>query len=160
MASLDSLFTAIQAIDKELRALHKDVRKIRQHNEDPTGEKRAAKAQNNGFNKPQVVTEDLRSFLGLAEGEKVSRSQVNKLLNQYYEANGLKNGQNISLNEPLKALLQVPEGTQLTFLNMQKYINKHYVKPTADPVEAAAAPVETSPAEPKVKKSRPKVVKT
>jgi len=160
MASLDSVLTAIQALDKELRALHKDVRKIRQHNEDPTGEKRAAKAQNNGFNKPQTITEELRSFLGMAEGEKVSRSQVNKLLNQYYEMNGLKNGQNISLNEPLNALLQVPEGTQLTFLNMQKYINKHYLKPVADPVEASAAQVDSPPEEPKVKKSRPKVVKT
>lgn len=148
MASLDTLVSAIEVIDKELRALRKDVRKIRQHIEDPTGEKRAVKAQNNGFNKPQIITEELRAFLSLPENEKISRSQVNKLLNKYYETHDLKNGQNISLNAELKSLLQVPEEVQLTFLNMQKYVNRHYLKET--PV---AAPVT------KEKKSRPKVVK-
>jgi hypothetical protein len=149
MASLDTLTSAIEVIDKELRSLRKDVRKIRQHIEDPTGEKRAVKSQNNGFNKPQIITEELRAFLSLPENEKISRSQVNKLLNKYYETHDLKKGQNISLNAELKSLLQVPDGVQLTFLNMQKYVNRHYLKET--PV--VAAPVT------KEKKSRPKVVK-
>ena len=154
MASLDTLATSIAALEKEFNALRKDVRKIRQHIEDPTGEKRVARAQNNGFNKPVDVSDELRKFLNLKNDEKISRSQVNRLLNQYYETNGLKSGQNISLNEPLKALLAVPEGIQLTFLNMQKYINKHYVKSSAAASESAAAS-----APPKEKKSRPKVVK-
>jgi predicted RNase H-like nuclease (RuvC/YqgF family) len=53
MATIETLHTAIEALAKELRTLHKDVRKIRQHFEDPTGEKKEARAKNNGFNKPQ-----------------------------------------------------------------------------------------------------------
>jgi hypothetical protein len=76
----------------------------------------------------------------------------------------LKAGQNISLDDTLKDLLQPPEGTQVTFLNIQKFINPHYIKEATDkkPREkkpkAEAAPVATDAA-PKEKKSRPKVAK-
>lgn len=146
--------TTLESLEKEIKALRKDVRKIRQHLEDPTGEKQAARAQNNGFNKPLDVTPELRAFLNLAADEKISRSQVTRRINEYVEQKGLKAGQNISLDETLKTLLKVPEGTQVTFLNIQKYINPHYIK------EAKPAVEKKPKAEPpKEKKSRPKVAK-
>jgi upstream activation factor subunit UAF30 len=167
MATIESLSVALEALAKEQRALRKDVRKIRQHLEDPNGEKQAARAQNNGFNKPLGVSDKLRSFLNLAVDEKISRSQVTRKMNEYVEAKGLKAGQNISLDETMKDLLQVPEGVQVTFLNIQKYINPHYVKeikpegekkPRAKKVvEPGETSTEVSP--PKEKKVRPKVAK-
>jgi upstream activation factor subunit UAF30 len=166
-ATLETLSVALEALAKEQRALRKDVRKIRQHIEDPTGEKQASRAQNNGFNKPLGVSEKLRAFLNLAVDEKISRSQVTRKVNEYVEAKGLKSGQNISLDESLKDLLQVPEGIQVTFLNIQKYINPHYVKepkpegekkPRAKKTEGEAAPA-AADAAPKEKKVRPKVAK-
>jgi chromatin remodeling complex protein RSC6 len=166
MATIESLSAALDALAKEQRALRKDVRKIRQHLEDPNGEKQAARAQNNGFNKPLGVSDKLRAFLSLAADEKISRSQVTRKMNEYVEAKGLKAGQNISLDESLKDLLQVPEGVQVTFLNIQKYINPHYVKepkpegekkPRAKKAEAPAAVEGDAP--PKEKKVRPKVAK-
>lgn len=167
MATIESLSVALEALAKEQRALRKDVRKIRQHLEDPNGEKQAARAQNNGFNKPLGVSDKLRAFLNLAADEKISRSQVTRKMNEYVEAKGLKAGQNISLDETMKDLLQVPEGVQVTFLNIQKYINPHYVKeikpegekkPRAKKAETAAGETsEVSP--PKEKKVRPKVAK-
>ncbi len=147
----------LETLEKELKALRKDVRKIRQHLEDPTGEKQAARAQNNGFNKPLDVTPELRKFLSLAADEKISRSQVTRRINEYVEQKGLKAGQNISLDATLKELLKVPEGTQVTFLNIQKYINPHYVK-EPKPEKAPKAPADPN-APPKEKKSRPKVAK-
>lgn len=166
MATLESLSAALEVLAKEQRALRKDVRKIRQHIEDPTGEKQASRAQNNGFNKPLGVSDKLRAFLNLAADEKISRSQVTRKMNEYVEAKGLKSGQNIALDATLKDLLQVPEGVQVTFLNIQKYINPHYVKepkpegekkPRAKKV-ADAAPTDAA-ASPKEKKVRPKVAK-
>jgi chromatin remodeling complex protein RSC6 len=167
--TLETLNAALEAIAKEQRALRKDIRKIRQHFEDPDGEKAAARAQNNGFNKPLGVTDKLRAFLGLAADEKISRSQVTRKVNEYVEAKGLKAGQNISLDESLKDLLQVPEGVQVTFLNIQKYINPHYIKeikPETEKkprVKKAAEGESTTPAgsaeAPKEKKMRPKVAK-
>lgn len=158
----------LETLAKELKAVRKDLRRIRQHFEDPTGEKQAARAQNNGFNKPLGVTEKLRVFLGLAVDEKISRSQVTARINTYVTEKGLKAGQNISLDEDLKALLAPPEGVQVTFLNIQKYINPHYikeVKPEGEKKPRATKPkVDTAPdapaAAPVEKKSRPKVAKT
>ena len=145
---------------KEIKALRKDVRKIRQHIEDPLGEKQAARTQNNGFNKPLDVSPELRQFLGLAADEKISRSQVTTRINAYVTEKGLKAGQNISLDATLKALLNPPEDVQITFLNIQKYINPHYVKEAKAP--RAKKTTETpagEPAPPKEKKMRPKVAK-
>ena len=159
--SLETIFAAVEAIAKEQRALRKDVRKIRQHFEDPTGEKQAARAQNNGFNKPLNVTEKLRIFLNLAADEKISRSQVTARINTYVTEKGLKAGQNISLDATLKDLLQPPEGTQITFLNIQKYINPHYIKEVTEKKPREKKPKAETPADapPKEKKVRPKVAK-
>jgi upstream activation factor subunit UAF30 len=175
MATLETLNAAIEAIAKEQRALRKDIRKIRQHFEDPTGEKHEARTKNNGFNKPLGVSEKLRAFLGLAADEKISRSQVTRKVNEYVEAKGLKAGQNISLDATLQDILQVPEGIQVTFLNIQKYINPHYIKEEKPPTEkkprvkkaaetpgagpSDAAPPSESAVAPKEKKMRPKVAK-
>jgi chromatin remodeling complex protein RSC6 len=159
MATIESLSVALEALAKEQRALRKDVRKIRQHLEDPNGEKQAARAQNNGFNKPLGVSDKLRSFLNLAVDEKISRSQVTRKMNEYVEAKGLKAGQNISLDETMKDLLQVPEGVQVTFLNIQKYINPHYIKEIKPVVEKKPKAVVDPDAPPKEKKARPKVAK-
>jgi SWIB/MDM2 domain len=169
MATLETLTAALEAIAKEQRALHKDIRKIRQYIEDPTGEKHEARTKNNGFNKPLGVSDKLRAFLNLPADEKISRSQVTRKVNEYVEAKGLKAGQNISLDETLKDLLQVPEGVQVTFLNIQKYINPHYIKEEKPPTEkkprvkkekTESSTPDAAPAEaPKEKKMRPKVAK-
>lgn len=152
----------IEDLAKDMKALRKAVRKIISIMEDPTGEKAAARAATNCFNKPQEVTAELRAFLGLAADEKISRSQVTSRVSEYVEKNALKAGQNINMNPALKSLLTPPEGVQVTYLNLQKYINRHYIKapkpvktPVAAPVESPVTPV----AEAAPKKSRPKVVK-
>lgn len=167
MAATVETPVTLELLAKELKALRKDVRKIRQHFEDPTGEKQAARSQNNGFNKPLNVTDKLRAFLSLAADEKISRSQVTGRINTYVTEKGLKAGQNITLDATLQDLLQPPEGTQITFLNIQKYINPHYIKePAAEkkPREKKVKADEktessTADAPPKEKKVRPKVAK-
>ena len=156
-ATLETIAADVQLLQKDLKGLRKMIRKVLGDIEDPTGEKKAARSQNNGFNKPQQVTEALAKFLNIPVTEMISRSQVTKAVNAYVTEKNLKAGQNISLDEPMKALLTVPEGTQVTFLNIQKYLNQHYVKVEKKPAAAApaapAAAAEEKPTRPKVKKS-------
>ncbi len=155
----DTPITTLDDVLKELKALRKDMRKIKAHIEDPTGEKTKARTVNNGFNKPLGVSDKLRAFLGLAADEKISRSQVTTRINAYVTEKGLKAGQNITLDATLQDLLQPPAGTQVTFLNIQKYINPHYVKePKPETEKKAKAPADPN-APPKEKKARPKVAK-
>ena len=168
MATTTDVPVTLDALMKELKAVRKEIRKIRQHIEDPTGEKQEARTKNNGFNKPQKVTDALRGFLSLGPEEMISRSQVSNHMNKYFETNGLKAGQKITLDDKLKALLEVPEGVQLTFLNLQHYLSKHYIKEEVEKkprakkaVAATDAPVAeaAAAAPPKEKKVRPKVAK-
>ena len=73
MATATETPVTLELLAKELKALRKDIRKVRAHLEDPTGEKAAARAKSNGFNKPLDVTEKLRTFLSLGADEKISR---------------------------------------------------------------------------------------
>jgi chromatin remodeling complex protein RSC6 len=144
----------LQNVIDEIKLLRKDIRKVKSLIEDPMGEKAKARSTTNGFNKPLDISEELRKFLKMGAGEQISRSQVTKKVNEYVTEKGLKQGQNINLDAPLKAILDPPADVQVTFLNIQKYINKHYIKSEA-PKKAAVEPAEPKPAakRPTVKKA-------
>jgi upstream activation factor subunit UAF30 len=136
----------LQTIFDEIKLLRKDLRKVKNLIEDPQGEKAKARSTSNGFNKPLDISEELRKFLKLAAGEQISRSQVTKKVNEYVTEKGLKQGQNINLDAALKAILDPPADVQVTFLNIQKYINKHYIK-AEKPVKEKATPAAAASAE-------------
>lgn len=129
--STETILEEIAAIRNDIKSLAKIVRKIRSTQEDPTGEKSSHRAKNNGFNREQNISEKLRAFLGLPEGKLVSRSAVTRAVNKYVKDNELKhpdNGRVLVLDQKLRDLLQPPEGEQVTYLNLQKYLSPHYTK--------------------------------
>ena len=135
--SLETIQTELAALRADVKALTKIVRKVKTHQEDPDGEKAKARSANNGFNRKQEITPKLRDFLGLPEGELISRSEVTKKVNAYITENGLKhpdNGRQLILDDKLKELLQPPADVVVTYLNLQKYLSPHYVK--TEPVKA------------------------
>lgn len=152
--TLEQFKTELSDIKSELKSLLKLVRKMRTKQEDPTGEKAKARATNNGFNRPIEVSEELKTFLNLAEGEVVSRSEVTRRINRYITENNLKhpdNGRVIILDEKLQALLKPGDGIQVTFLNVQKYISPHYTKAssTEEPITASKTIEPVVPSTPK-----------
>ena len=129
--SLENIQTEIAALRNDVKNLTKLVRKIKNTQEDPDGEKAKKRAENNGFNRKQEITPKLREFIGLPDGELISRSEVTKFINKYNTEKGLKhpeNGRQIILDDKLRELLSPPEGVVVTYLNLQKYLSPHYVK--------------------------------
>jgi len=177
MADLTQIASDITEIKSSIKSLAKLLRKLKTTQDDPDGEKAKARATNNGFNRPLEISEKLRTFLEMADGEMISRSEVTRRINTYVTASGLKhpeNGRVIILDEKLTTLLEPPAGLQITFLNIQKYLSPHYTKvpsvpktprvkaekPT--PVEIPAVSSDTPPETPKVKRpvvKKPVVVK-
>jgi len=162
---MESLYNEITALRSEMKSLAKIVRKIRSTQEDPNGEKAAERSKNNGFNRLNEVDSVLREFLGLAEGEMISRSDATRRVNQYVKDNGLKHPDNarvIILDEKLKALLAPPEDVQVTVLTIQKYLSPHFIKndtavkketpPATTGGEAIAEPVKKVVKRPVVRK--------
>ena len=127
------------------------MRKIRQRLDDPTGEKAKARSENNSFKKPLQVSDKLRSFLGLGADETISRSEVTKRMSAYAKEKGLNDGKNINLDDALKDLLNPPADVKISIMNIQRYINHHYV--TTPKTIDDSAPVTTTTA----KKGKPKV---
>jgi len=135
--SLETIQTEIAALRADVKSLTKIVRKVKNTQEDPDGEKAKARAANNGFNRKQEITSKLRDFIGLPEGELISRSEVTKFINKYITEKGLKhpdNGRQLILDDKLKELLQPPADVIVTYLNLQRYLSPHYVK--KEPVKA------------------------
>jgi upstream activation factor subunit UAF30 len=128
---METVLSELASIRSEIKSLTKLVRKVRSHQEDPDGVKAKARAVNNGFNRTLEISPKLRLFLNLDADESVSRSEVTRRINKYITENGLKhpdNGRMIILDAKLIDLLEPPEGVQVTFLNIQKYLSPHYVK--------------------------------
>jgi chromatin remodeling complex protein RSC6 len=135
--SLETIQSEIAALRADVKSLTKIIRKVKNTQEDPDGEKAKARAANNGFNRKQEITPKLRDFLGLPEEELISRSEVTKFINKYITEKGLKhpdNGRQLILDDKLKELLQPPADVIVTYLNLQKYLSPHYVK--KEPVKA------------------------
>ena len=55
------------------------------------------------------------------------------------------------MDATLKELLNPPEGTNVTFLNIQKFINPHYIKKAVEPKPKKEAAAPETPAAPKKK---------
>ena len=129
--SLENIQTELTAIRSEIKSLTKIVRKIKSKQDDPDGTKAASRAKNNGFNREQAISPKLREFLGVEEGKLVSRSFVTRAINTYVTEKGLKhpdNGRVLVLDDKLRDLLEPPADTQVTFLNLQKFLSPHYTK--------------------------------
>ena len=132
--SLENIELELTALRTDVKNLAKLIRKVKNIQEDPDGEKAKARAANNGFNRKQDVTPKLRAFLELPEGELISRSEVTKFINKYITANGLKhpeNGRQLVLDDKLRDLLAPPADVVVTYLNLQKYLSPHYIKKEA-----------------------------
>ena len=127
----EQILSELSSLKSDIKSLSKIVRKIKAKVDDPTGEKAASRAKNNGFNRMQAISDKLRAFLELPDGELVSRSTVTRAINKYVTDNGLKhpdNGRILVLDDKLKKLLQPPDDVEVTFLNLQKFLSPHYTR--------------------------------
>jgi chromatin remodeling complex protein RSC6 len=136
--------------------MQKELHKVRQKLEDPTGEKAKSRSENNSFKHPQIVSDELKAFLGLGPNDLISRSEVTKRIFAYAREKGLNDGKIINIDEPLKALLRPVDGVDITVTNLQKFINHHYVK-KAPPADETPAPPSTPEVTPL--RGKPKVTK-
>jgi upstream activation factor subunit UAF30 len=91
------------------------------------------------FERPTQVTAELLTFLGRPAASLMSRSEVTKAVNEYVKAHDLKNKHDIKPDAPLRKLLAIAEGEPLTYFNLQRYLNRHYVKAVAPVAPVATA---------------------
>jgi len=84
-----------------------------------------------GFAKKGKISDELCEFMNLSKESEVARTEVTKFIIQYiknHELEDEKNKQNINPDESLKTLLQVGDNERLTYFNIQKKMNIHFIK--------------------------------
>ena len=126
MKTSKSIIQDIKSIQGKVHKTNKCLRKEKRN-------KRDQKSKPSGFNKPIKVSTELCDFLNINEEELIARTTVTKLVHQYIKGQNLKNeedGRIITPDEKLGALLKLQEGDELTFFNLQKYLNIHFKKAT------------------------------
>ena len=132
---MNNFKTQISSLQQNLKNLEKNVKK------QMNGLKKIVTKNNNkgnrspsGFATPRKVTNELCNFMNKSYGTEIARTEVTKTLINYIKINNLleegeTSKKRIVPDEKLKLLLGLnsDEG-DLTYFNIQKYMNKHFIK--------------------------------
>jgi len=134
--TVGSLVAELKRLEKRVARLQKEADKRRRKSKKPVEGEEVKPRKLSIFELPTPLSNDLCAFLGVASGSKESRSNVTKAITTYVKLHELKNKHTIAPDAKLTALLGVKEGEVLTYFNLQRYLNHHYLK---TPAPAATA---------------------
>ena len=84
-----------------------------------------------GFVKPVEVSKEMTKFLNIDPEQKVSRSYVNKKINEYIKQNDLQiesSKQNFIIDDTLSTIFRQEKGSQVHYFKMQTYLKHNYIK--------------------------------
>jgi chromatin remodeling complex protein RSC6 len=124
-----SLVAELKRLEKRVARLQKEADKRKRRGKKAEGAEGVPRKPSI-FETPTALSPELCSFLGVSAGSKESRSNVTRAITKYVKDNNLKNKHNITPDAKLKGLLGVKDGETLTYFNLQRYLNRHYLKAT------------------------------
>ena len=128
--TVGALVSELKRLEKRVAKLQKEADKRRRKTKKPVEGEEVVPRKPSIFEVPTGLSNELCSFLGLSNGSKESRSNVTKAITTYVKEHNLKNKHNITPDAKLKSLLGVKDGEVLTYFNLQRYLNRHYLKAT------------------------------
>ena len=126
--TVGSLVAELKRLEKRVARLQKEADKRRRKSKKPVEGEEAKPRKLSIFEIPTPLSNDLCAFLGVASGSKESRSNVTKAITSYVKLHELKDKHTIKPDAKLKALLGVTDADVLTYFNLQKHLNHHYIK--------------------------------
>lgn len=143
VSQFNTIVESVNKLRSTLSSLHSDMKKLekqipRELKKAQKGRRRRAVAvdgedkpkKDTVFTKPTPISDALCTFLGLAKGTLVSRSEVTTRVCRYAKENSLMVKQVIKADAPLRKLLALTEADELKILNLQRFLKPHYIKPT------------------------------
>lgn len=128
--ALGNLRSQVTTVQQQLRILEKQTKKeIKSMEKDLLKTKNKGNRKPSGFAKPSKISSELCEFMGKDEGSEVARTEVTQFVIAYIKQNKLAESKNIKPDKKLSVLLGVEnEDDNVTYFNIQKYMNKHFPK--------------------------------
>ena len=129
--SLSHFRIQVNTIQQQIRQLEKNIKKeMKGLKKAVTKSKNKGNKKPSGFANPTKVTKELCEFMNKQEGTQIARTEVTRALISYIKENNLQNKANKKIilpDEKLKFLLGINQEQELTYFNLQKYMNKHFI---------------------------------
>jgi chromatin remodeling complex protein RSC6 len=129
---------AVKATQEAAKAAKKEARDSKKKRKinpaDMTPEQKAAweaRRANNAFLVQRPLTPELCTFMGISAGSKRSQTEVTKYVSEYVKAHSCFDPnfkRRILPNAVLAKLLRVDDKTEVTYLNLQKFLKVHFIK--------------------------------
>ena len=131
--NISSIKLQLTALTSQIKDAEKQVyKKMKQLDKEVKKNKNKGNRQPSGFAKPTKISAALCKFMELPEGSEMARTEVTKYIIQYVKDNKLQNPKDAKLIKPnneLKSLLNINEKDgNLTYFNIQRFMNQHFVK--------------------------------
>jgi chromatin remodeling complex protein RSC6 len=122
-------------LQNQVRALEKSVGKqMRTYAREAKKNKNKGNRKPSGFAVPTKISDELCLFMQKPKGSTAARTEVTQYIIKYIKDNDLQWNENrkiIKPNDDLKILLNVKEDDEVTYFNIQRFMNKHFIKSEA-----------------------------
>jgi len=128
--TVGALVAELKRLEKRVARLQKEADKRKRKQKKPVEGEPVVPRKPSIFELPTPLSNELCSFLGRPSGSKESRSNITKAITTYVKEKNLKDKHTIKPDAKLKALLGVADADVLTYFNLQRYLNRHYLKAT------------------------------
>jgi chromatin remodeling complex protein RSC6 len=133
-AKVQQLTNLLSTLKSDFKTLEKSIARDLKAAQKSSGRKHKVtnvNRQPSGFAKPTRISDELAKFLGKPVGTELARTGVSKEINAYIRSHNLQdktNGRLIHPDTKLASLLNIKNGEELTYFNLQRYMKHHFVK--------------------------------
>ena len=135
LSTLSSFRSQITMLQNQVRALEKTVGKqMRTYAREAKKNKNKGNRKPSGFAVPTKISDELCKFMQKPVGSSAARTEVTQYIIKYIKDNDLQWDENrkiIKPNDDLKNLLNVKKNEEVTYFNIQRFMNKHFIKSEA-----------------------------
>ena len=132
LSTLSSFRSQITMLQNQVRALEKTAGKqMRNYAREAKKIKNKCNRKPSGFAVAGKISDELCEFMQKPKGSTAARTEVTQYIIKYIKDNNLQwveNRKIIKPNTPLKNLLAVQPNEEVTYFNIQRFMNKHFIK--------------------------------
>ena len=134
LTMLTGFRSQITMLQNHIRGLEKNVRRqMKQLQREAKKNRNRGNRKPSGFAVPTPISDELCDFMKRPHGSQVARTEVTQYIITYIKDNDLQyptNRKVIKPDKPLKTLLAAEEADEVTYFNLQRYMNRHFKKKT------------------------------